>query len=238
MSNGCLRATFKGALGCGSRCGGRSVLENGFHFPDGPSFLGPYHAHLSTAADQRVRTDLIVDGQDRELGLRLSVEGKVEVARQDPPSRTVIQFDDVGLSKGDRIFMARSCHVGGLKGVVRSATSARTGLARSSWWVGLVGFVMTDHTARPSVELDVASHVASNAADDGALPRRSPRRLAPGEYPRQISLGTRSPPERFDPDAFVRDPLCVGLRPPDERLQPLLQVGGRDLSKPWPILPV
>ena len=102
--------------------------------------------------------------------------------------------------------------------------------------VGLVGFVMTDHTARRSVELDVASHVASNAADDGApafcaTPRT--RRIPSADF-----AGTRSPPERFDPDAFVRDPLCVGLRPPDERLQPLLQVGGRDLSKPWPILPV
>ena len=111
----------------------RSVLENGFHFPNGPAFLGPYHAHLSTAADQRVRTDLIVDGQDRELGFRLSVEGKVEVAREDPPSRAVIQFDDVALGMGPD-FHGASCHVGGLNGVVRSVTSARTGLARSSCW--------------------------------------------------------------------------------------------------------
>ena len=34
---------------------------------------------------------------------------------------------------------------------------------------GLVGFVMADHTARRSAELAVASHVAGNAADDGAL---------------------------------------------------------------------
>ena len=89
-----------GALGVRFPMRRRSVLENGFHFPDGPAFLGPYHAHLSTAADQRVRTDLIVDGQDRELGFRLSVEGKVEVAREDPPSRAVIEFDDVALGMG------------------------------------------------------------------------------------------------------------------------------------------
>jgi hypothetical protein len=37
-----------------------------------------------------VRTDLIVDGHDRELGFRLPVEGEVEVAREDLPSRAVI----------------------------------------------------------------------------------------------------------------------------------------------------
>jgi hypothetical protein len=35
--------------------------------------------------------------------------------------------------------------------------------------VGLVGFMMADHTARRSAELAVASHSAGNAADDSAL---------------------------------------------------------------------
>ena len=35
----------------------------------------------------------------------------------------------------------------------------------------------------------------------------------------------------FDPDALVRDPLRVRLRLPDQRLQSLLQVGGRGLVK-------
>src|SRR6185312_3443003 len=33
---------------------------------------------------------------------------------------------------------------------------------------------------------------------------------------------------RFDPDPFVSDPLGIGLRLADQRLQPLLQVRGRD----------
>jgi hypothetical protein len=70
-----------------------SVLEHGFHFPDGPAFAGRYHAHLSAAADQRVRTDLIVDGHDREFGFWFPAEGEVEVAQEDLPSRAVIQFD-------------------------------------------------------------------------------------------------------------------------------------------------
>jgi hypothetical protein len=39
---------------------------------------------------------------------------------------------------------------------------------------------------------------------------------------------------RFDPDAFVSDPLRAGLRLPDQQLQPLLQVGGGDLVEAVP----
>src|ERR1700730_16673610 len=41
-----------------------------------------------------------VDGHDRELSLWLPVEGEVEVARKNLPSRAVIQFDDVGSRNG------------------------------------------------------------------------------------------------------------------------------------------
>src|SRR6202035_1281817 len=41
-----------------------------------------------------------VDGHDRELSLWLPVEGEVEVARKNLPSRAVIQFDDVALGMG------------------------------------------------------------------------------------------------------------------------------------------
>ena len=43
------------------------------------------------------------------------------------------------------------------------------GPARSIVGVGLAGFVMAEHAARRGAELAVASHVAGNAADDGAL---------------------------------------------------------------------
>jgi len=97
MLYGCCGAAFKGRQCRFPICGGPrlSVLENGFHFPDGPAFVSRYHTHPSAGADQRVRTDLVVDGHDRELGFRCPVEGEVEVAREDLPSRAVIQFDDV-----------------------------------------------------------------------------------------------------------------------------------------------
>jgi hypothetical protein len=41
----------------------------------GQLFPGRYHAHLSAGADQRVRTDLVVDGHDRELSFWLPAEG-------------------------------------------------------------------------------------------------------------------------------------------------------------------
>src|SRR6202040_2636384 len=105
MSDGCSRTAFKGGPAGwvplpNPRRARLSVLENRFHFPDGPAFPGRYHAHLSADADQRVRTDHIVDGHDRELGFWLPVEGEVEVAREDLPSRAVIQFDDVALGVG------------------------------------------------------------------------------------------------------------------------------------------
>jgi hypothetical protein len=47
-----------------------------------------------------MRTHLVVDGDDREVRLRLPVQGAVEVTREDLPSRTVIQFDEVALGMG------------------------------------------------------------------------------------------------------------------------------------------
>src|SRR5882757_6225522 len=90
MLHGCCVTPFKGA-GIGMHGGPPlSVLENGFHFPDGPAFVSRYHAHLSAGTHQRVRTDLIVDGHDREPSFRRPVEGEIEVARKDLPSRAVI----------------------------------------------------------------------------------------------------------------------------------------------------
>src|SRR5882757_8580071 len=86
---------------------------------------------LSAGAHQRVRTALIVDGHDREPSFRRPVEGEIEVARKDLPSRAVIQFNDVALGTGPDphgAFIPRrraQC-------VVRSATSVPTGPARSS----------------------------------------------------------------------------------------------------------
>jgi len=57
----------------------------------------------------------------------------------------------------------------GLNAVVRWLLPFRRGLRVCVVGVGLVGFVMADHTARRSAELAVASHVAGNAADDGAF---------------------------------------------------------------------
>jgi hypothetical protein len=50
---------------------------------------------------QRERTrSLVFKGDDREVRLRLPFQGEVEVAREDPPSGTVVQFDDVALGMG------------------------------------------------------------------------------------------------------------------------------------------
>src|SRR6202043_1672754 len=59
-----------------------------------------YHAHLYALAYQRVRTHLVADGDDREFRLRLPVQAEVEVTREDLPSRTVVQLDDVAFGMG------------------------------------------------------------------------------------------------------------------------------------------
>ena len=127
-----LRSNFQGPAGMGTAPNPRrsrpSVLENGFHFPDGPAFPGRYPA----VADQRVRTDLVVGGHDREFGFWFPAEGEVEVAREDLPSRAVIQFDDVALGMGPD--PRGAFRVGWFNGVVRSATFVPTGPVRSSCW--------------------------------------------------------------------------------------------------------
>jgi hypothetical protein len=51
-----------------------------------------------------MRTHLVVDGDDRAVRLRLPVQGEVEVAREDLPSRTVVQFDEVALGMGSDLY--------------------------------------------------------------------------------------------------------------------------------------
>jgi hypothetical protein len=41
----------------------------------------------------------------------------------------------------------------------------------------------------------------------------------------------------FNPDSLVADALGIGLGLSDEGFKPLLEVGGRTLSKPWSTLP-
>src|SRR6202790_2996904 len=68
-----------------------------------------------------------VDGHDRELSLWLPVEGEVEVARKNLPSRAVIQFDDVGSRNGTGpSWRVHSASAG--NAVVQSATPSRRGL--------------------------------------------------------------------------------------------------------------
>ena len=79
---------------------GSTLLEHGLHLPYWPAFAGRYYAHPSTLAYQRMRTHLVVDGDDREVRLRLPVQGEVEVTQEDLPLRTVVQFDEVALGMG------------------------------------------------------------------------------------------------------------------------------------------
>jgi len=66
-----------------------TVLKHRFNFPNWPDFAGGYYAHRCASADQRVRTHLVVNGDDRKVCLRLPVQGEVETTREDLPSRTV-----------------------------------------------------------------------------------------------------------------------------------------------------
>src|SRR5450755_2759713 len=107
-SFGCLKEIADQIVRSGARPVS-TVLEYEFHLPYRPAFAGGYHAHLSALAYQRVRTHLVVDGDDREIRLRLPVQGKVEVTREDPPSRTVVQLDDVALGMGSDLHRISRC---------------------------------------------------------------------------------------------------------------------------------
>src|ERR1700736_6140674 len=110
LLHGCYVAPFKGAAR-GRRslsCGGPrlSVLQNGFHFSDGPAFVSRYHTYP-------------VEGEVGSPG---------KICHREPSSSSTMW-----LSEWDRTLMARSFRVGG-QCVVQSATSVPTGPPRSSCW--------------------------------------------------------------------------------------------------------
>jgi hypothetical protein len=141
--------------------------------------LSSYHPHVSAGADKRVRTCLIVDGHDRELSFWLPVEGEVEVAREDRPSRTVIQFDDDGSQNGTGSSWRVFASAGSTSSSDRLLLPGR-GPGVRLVRVGLVSVMADDATGR-SAELAVTRPVAGGTTDDGALslspPRPGPKRL-------------------------------------------------------------
>jgi hypothetical protein len=56
--------------------------------------------HLGIAIYEHVRADLVVGRHDSQIGLGLPAERAVEVAREDLPVRTIVEFDDVALGMG------------------------------------------------------------------------------------------------------------------------------------------
>src|SRR5258708_40133918 len=74
--------------------------QDRFHFLYGPAFAGRDHVHPRASAHEHVRAYAVVRRDDRELGFRLPIERKVEVAREDLPTRVVVEFDDVALGMG------------------------------------------------------------------------------------------------------------------------------------------
>ena len=65
-----------------------------------------------------------------------------------------------------------------------------------------------------------------------ALPKTFEERVADFAFGRLGSVLDLGEKLRFYPDPPLRDPLGIGLRLPDQRLQPLLQVGDRSLVEP------
>src|ERR1700730_11113578 len=108
LAHNCLEETADQIVGSGTRPAS-TVLEHGPHLRYRPAFAGGYHADLSTLAYQRVRTHLVVDADDREVRLRLPIQGEVEVTREDLPSRTVVQLDDVALGMGSDLHRISRC---------------------------------------------------------------------------------------------------------------------------------
>jgi hypothetical protein len=54
----------------------------------------------TSAADQGVRTQFIVDPNEFQIGVRLPIQGHVEVTGKDAPCASVIQLDDMTLGMG------------------------------------------------------------------------------------------------------------------------------------------
>jgi hypothetical protein len=72
-----------------------SFLEHGLDLPHRPAFAGGYHAHARLSAHQDMGADLVLNGNDAEIGLGFPVQRQIEVAREYLPPRPVIEFDDV-----------------------------------------------------------------------------------------------------------------------------------------------
>src|SRR6266702_2623239 len=79
-----------------------AALQSRLDIVDGPAFAGRYHpdAAVVRGADQRVRAHIVVDPDQFQIGVRLPVEGDVEIARKDPPLRPVVELDDMALGVG------------------------------------------------------------------------------------------------------------------------------------------
>jgi hypothetical protein len=135
-----------------------TVLENGFHFPEGPAFVSRYHAHHSASTCELTSssmgiTESSVSGFHSRVG-----RGR----RKDPPSRAVIQFDHVALGMGpdphgaftprsDRLLLSR-------RGLPRKSFSpafstaeiwTNTSLQPLSGWMKPYPFVALNHFTVP-----------------------------------------------------------------------------------------
>src|SRR5262249_54393063 len=80
-------------------CATSTVSEN---FPGPalrPRFAERAHANARSVfgTDQRVRSDLVIDLEQTELGGRQPGQRLVDVARKNLPARAIMQFDDVAL---------------------------------------------------------------------------------------------------------------------------------------------
>ena len=53
--------------------------------PDWPAFAGGDHAHLASRTNQGVGADFVIDRFNDEFGLRLPVDGQIEIAGKDLP---------------------------------------------------------------------------------------------------------------------------------------------------------
>src|SRR5260370_41053085 len=72
-------------------------LQRRLDLVHGPAFAVGDHAHLGAAADQHVRTEIILGRDDGDFRLGLPVQRQVEIAAEDLPTRAIVELDDVAL---------------------------------------------------------------------------------------------------------------------------------------------
>src|SRR3954464_7847986 len=72
-----------------------SFLQRRLHLTYRPAFAVRDHADLCISADEHVRTQIVVSRHDDDVRLGLPVQRQIEIAREYPPARAIVELEDV-----------------------------------------------------------------------------------------------------------------------------------------------